>query len=117
MNSDPPAGVSRRTVVKSAIVPALALAAHPTRSASESKTMATSEDQLPYLSATAQAALIKSGDLASEELVARYLERIERFNPRLNAVVALADDARERAREADRARAEGRPWGLCTACR
>ena len=73
--------------------------------------MATSEDQLPYLSATAQAALIKSGDLASEELVARYLERIERFNPRLNAVVALADDARERAREADQARADGRPLG------
>ena len=73
--------------------------------------MSTSEDQLPYLSTTAQAALIKSGDLASEELVARYLERIERFNPRLNAVVALADDARERAREADRARAEGLPLG------
>ena len=104
-------GVSRRTVVKSAIVPALALAAHPTKSASESTTMATSEDQLPYMSATAQAALIRSGDLASEELVARYLERIERFNPKLNAVVALADDARERAREADRARAEGRPLG------
>ncbi|MCY3812630.1 MAG: amidase family protein [Gammaproteobacteria bacterium] len=73
--------------------------------------MATSEDQLPYLSTTAQAALIGGGELASEELTARYLERIERFNPRLNAVVALADDARERARDADRALAEGRSLG------
>jgi len=104
-------GVSRRTVVKSAIVPALALAAQHSRSASESTTMATSEDQLPYLSTTAQAALIGSGQLASEELTACYLERIERFNPRLNAVVALAADARQRARDADRALAEGRSLG------
>lgn len=111
MSRDEAGGVSRRTIVQSAIVPALALAAQPTRSASESTTMATSEDQLPYLSTTAQAALIRKGELASEELTARYLERIERFNPRLNAVVALADDARQRARDADRALAEGRSLG------
>ena len=69
------------------------------------------EDQLPYLSTTAQAALIREGQLSSEALVARCLERIERFNPALNAVVALAGDARERAREADAALADGRPTG------
>ena len=110
MNGDEGGGVSRRTVVKSAIVPVV-LAAYPTKSASESTTMPISEDQIPFLSTTAQAALIDSGELTSVELTVRYLERIERFNPRLNAVVALADDALQRAREADQARAEGRSLG------
>ena len=69
------------------------------------------EDRLTDLSAAAQAALIRDGQLASEELVARCQERIERFNPALNAVVALAGDARQRAREADAALAEGRAPG------
>ena len=105
-------GVSRRTVVKSAIIPAVALAAHHRQSkASESTNMAIPENQLPYLSTTAQAALIRAGELASEELVARYLDRIDRFNPKLNAVVALAEDARQRAKDADAALAEGRSLG------
>ena len=105
-------GVSRRTVVKSAIVPAVVLATRQTQSkASESTNMAIPENQLPYLSTTDQAALIRSGQLASEELVAHYLERIERFNPRLNAVVALAEDALQRAKEADVALAAGRSPG------
>ena len=73
--------------------------------------MATQDDRLPYLSTAAQAALIRSGELTSEALTARYLDRIERFNPKLNAVVALADDALQRAREADVARADGHPLG------
>ncbi len=73
--------------------------------------MPTPESRLTDLSAAAQAALIRDGQLASEELVARCQERIERFNPALNAVVALAGDARQRAREADAALAEGHPPG------
>ncbi len=108
----PRVGVSRRTVVKSALIPAIALATHQTHSkTSESTTMAIPDDELPYLSTTAQAALIRNGQLSSEELVARYLERIELFNPALNAVVALAGDARQRAQEADAALAEGRSPG------
>ena len=68
----PRVGVSRRTVVKSAIIPAIALATHQTHSqTSESTTMAIPDDELPYLSTTAQAALIRNGQLSSEELVAR----------------------------------------------
>ena len=42
------------------------------------------------------------------ELLEHYLARIERFNPQLNAIVAMtADNARERARQADQALALG----------
>ena len=105
-------GVSRRAVVQSAIVPAIALAARQAHSKTgESTNMASPPRTLPYLPTSAQAELIRNGDLSSEELVRLYLERIKRFNPRLNAVVALAEDALERAREADAALAEGRSTG------
>jgi amidase len=45
-------------------------------------------------------------------LVDTVLARIERFNPQINALVLLrAEQARERADEADRARAAGISWG------
>jgi amidase len=41
-----------------------------------------------------------------------YLERVERYNPRLNAIVHLkADEARRRADEADAAFGRGQVWG------
>lgn len=64
-----------------------------------------------HLSTTAQAALIRSSELASQELVALYLDRIKRFNPAINAVVALAADAQERAKDADQAVADGGALG------
>ena len=64
-------------------------------------------DSSAYLSTAQQAAMIRGGVLSSAELVGLYLDRIERFNPAINAVVALAEGALERAREADRALAEG----------
>ncbi len=103
-------GVTRRALMKSTVVPVVALASGQAQSkTSESKNMASAE--LPYLSTTAQAALIRSRQVASEELVGRYLERIERFNPKLNAVVALAEDALARAKEADAALASGAALG------
>ena len=107
-----PDGMSRRTLMQSALLPAALLAAKQVHSkASESNTMATPASELPYLPTTTQAALIRSGELKSEELVALYQDRIERFNPKLNAVVALAADARQRAKEADAALAAGRVLG------
>ena len=106
----PSGGLSRRTVMKSAVLPAVALATgHAHSKASESTHMATSPNSLPYLSTSAQAEMIRDGRLSSEELTSLYLERIERFNPKLNAVVALAEDALERAREADAALAPTGP--------
>lgn len=69
--------------------------------------MTTSGDDLHYLSTARQAALIRAGEASSEALARRYLDRIERFNPKLNAVVAVAEDALQRAREADAALAGG----------
>lgn len=45
-------------------------------------------DEMAYLDATAQAALVRSGDVSARELVKAAIERIERLNPVLNAVVA-----------------------------
>ncbi len=52
----------------------------------------------PFLSATEQAALVRSGEVAPLELVDLYLERIERIDPELNAYVTVcADEARSAA--------------------
>lgn len=50
----------------------------------------------------------EAGTLTSEELVRRYLARIEAYSengPELKAIIAVADNAFERARELDRERA------------
>lgn len=55
-------------------------------------------DDLSLLDATAQAELVRSGDCSPLELVDAAIERIERLNPRLNAVIhPLFDKARDRA--------------------
>lgn len=53
------------------------------------------------------AAMIRAGDISSEEAVSACLARIEAVNPVLNAVVRLDPRALERARAADRALAAG----------
>ena len=64
--------------------------------------------------ATATEALdsLARGVITSEALLAAQLERVERFNPVLNAVVALdVDGAFRAARAADEARRQGRLTG------
>lgn len=52
------------------------------------------------------------GEVSSVELLDAYLDRVRRFNPALNAVVAIDEaGARRAARTADLARAEGRSLG------
>ena len=58
-------------------------------------------DKLCDASTTWLAAAVRSRSVSSVELVDAYLARIEQVNPRLNAVVQLADDARDQARRAD----------------
>ena len=58
-------------------------------------------DELCYASATWLAEAIRSGRISSLEAVDACLARIEIVNPRINAVVRLTDDARDRARQAD----------------
>jgi amidase len=65
-----------------------------------------------FLSATELARKIAAGELSSEALLTTYLDRIERYNPTLNAlIVETREQALARAREADAATARGESWG------
>jgi amidase len=57
--------------------------------------------ELCFASVARLAQGIRTGELTSLGVVDAYLARIDAVNPRLNAVVQLAGDARERARQAD----------------
>ncbi len=71
--------------------------------------MAVSESPC-LLPAVEQAALVRSGALSALELVSAHLERIERIDPAVNAVVTVvAEQARTAARAADCRRAAGEP--------
>lgn len=56
------------------------------------------ESELTSMDATAQAELVRSGKASPLELVEAAIERAERLNPELNAIIhALYDEAREQA--------------------
>ena len=70
------------------------------------------EIPLAFQSAKTLAARIRRGKLGSEELLDLFLARIERYNPKLNAVIATdLKSARKRARASDKAVAKGEIWG------
>ena len=60
-------------------------------------------DELIYRDAVELAGLIQNGAVSSEEVMHMYLERIQRVNPKVNALINLlpAEQALELAREAD----------------
>jgi amidase len=63
-------------------------------------------------SATDAARAIRTGGISSRELTAHVFERIRKYNGRVNAFVTLVEEqAATRARAADEALAQGRPWG------
>jgi amidase len=65
-------------------------------------------DSVAYAGVEGQAALLRDGALTSVQLVDLLLERIARYEPRLNCFRALfAEEARAAAAEADAARAAG----------
>lgn len=66
----------------------------------------------PFGPATAQAAALRAGRVSSVDLLRAYLDRVDRFNPALNAVVVDDRDAAlKQARAADRALARGEVRG------
>ncbi len=68
--------------------------------------------ELAFKSATELATMIQAKKISALELLEHYLDRVERYNPALNAIIVLdADRARARAREADTALAKGEIWG------
>lgn len=65
-----------------------------------------------FSSTTQLAAAIRAGRVSAVEVLEAYLAQIERHNPTLNAVVTInAEQATERARQADEALARGEVWG------
>jgi amidase len=67
---------------------------------------------LAYRSAAELAALIKAKKAGSEELLDLYLDRFEKYNSRVNAIIATDfASARRRAKAADAALAKGENWG------
>ncbi len=67
---------------------------------------------IAFASAKRLASLIRRRKIGCLELLEHYLARVERYNPRLNAIIAMdLPAARRRARAADRALAKGESWG------
>ena len=67
---------------------------------------------LPFRSAKELAAAIRTKKVGALELLELYIARMQRFNPRLNAIIATdLEGARKRARAADRALAKRQVWG------
>src|SRR6201992_3731907 len=67
--------------------------------------------ELIYSDATKLAELIRTREISPVEVVQAHLDRIEAVNPRLNAIVTLADGALEAARAADEELAAGGELG------
>jgi len=73
---------------------------------------AASTGDLDFASALDAARAIRAGRVSSVELTKRMLDRIARYNAKLNAIVTLTEDAAlGRAKAADEARARGQWWG------
>ncbi|SEN86984.1 amidase [Rhodospirillales bacterium URHD0017] len=67
---------------------------------------------LPFRSASELTALLAARKIGSEELLDLYLARIDKYNAKLNAVIAMdIVGARKKARQADDAIAKGRKLG------
>ena len=67
---------------------------------------------IAFLPAHQLAGMIRSREIGSLELLDHYLQRVERFNPALNAIIWMdIEGARKRAREADQVLARGELWG------
>jgi amidase len=77
----------RRDFMKAAGVTALAGAV-----SSVAPAAAATGDELCFSSAVELAKLLQTRQVSAREVMAAHLQRIERFNPRLNAIVAKLDD-------------------------
>ena len=68
-------------------------------------------NEITRLTAADLAKRILSRELTAEAVVSAFLARIEEINPQINAIVQLAPDALDRARQADLDLAQDRPHG------
>jgi amidase len=67
---------------------------------------------IAFASARKLALMVRNKKIGCAELLEHYLQRIEKYNPKLNAIIATdVPNAKKRARAADRALAKGEIWG------
>ncbi|MCC6468008.1 MAG: amidase [Alphaproteobacteria bacterium] len=67
---------------------------------------------LPFQSAKQLASAIRRKKIGAAELLELYIARMEKFNSKVNAIIATdLPAARKRAKAADAALARGKPWG------
>ena len=68
--------------------------------------------EIPFRSAKELASMIRRKKIGCLELLDLYLQRIERYNLQINAIVFMdVEKARIRAKKADQALAKGKIWG------
>jgi amidase len=80
--------------------------------ATAAQTLAAQAPDVCFLSAVEMASLIRRKKLSAREVMAAHLKQIDRVNPQVNAIVTLiADQAIEKARQADEAQAHGASLG------
>jgi amidase len=80
--------------------------------AAAAQSLAEGAADLCFMSAVELAALIRKKKLSAREVLAAYLQQIERVNPKVNAIVTLiAEQAKESALKADEAQAKGASLG------
>jgi aspartyl-tRNA(Asn)/glutamyl-tRNA(Gln) amidotransferase subunit A len=65
------------------------------------------DEHIFYSDATELASLIRTKKVSPVEVMKAHLDRIDSVNPKINAIVTLADDALDRAREAESEITEG----------
>src|SRR5262249_41696214 len=69
-------------------------------------------EDLTFGDAVALAELVRSRKISSRELLDHFLNRNEKINPKLNAIVTFdLERARKRADDADKALSRGESWG------
>jgi amidase len=69
-------------------------------------------ENLAFAPALSLASKIRHKDISARELLEFYLQRVEQYNPRLNAIIFRQDEkARQRADTADAVLARGEVWG------
>ncbi|HTM10725.1 MAG TPA: amidase [Verrucomicrobiae bacterium] len=69
-------------------------------------------DNLAFASALSLASKIRHKEISAVELLDFYLQRVEKYNPDLNAVILIQrEKAQQRAKAADTALARGEVWG------
>jgi amidase len=67
---------------------------------------------IAFAPATKLAALIRRKKIGALELLDHYIARVEKYNPKINAIIVTDfDGARKRAKAADAALKRGKPWG------